>query len=427
MSKSAAASAFTYRCLQLLSQGICTLIAPLFLSEELLGYYFTMLSLASAQSLFELGFGQTLISFYTKYIALSPSSTTRPSNELSLLHVASRYVYLFIALSFFVIGGAGGYLLLGQGPIAPSLWQGQWLILLSCVSLNFFVNRKLIYVESTGRVSTAYTIRTIQILCGFIAFSLISLTIGGLWIACAFPISSILVGYVYLMRLRFTKHHLRTLHSPYREILKFYFANIFQFQLKVSGSFICGFLGLQLFLPLIFHLFGPYAAGRLGLSLSIMSGIVLLASSYASSNAHHFALLASKSLFDESIRLLYKSITISLCICLVILIPINILVALDLQVLSSWPISTPGQFVLLSTACASNSIIYCCAIYLRSFLTEPMLKPSLFGVLVMYALLFSIGKSNLYLAIFSYSLSSIAVLCIALYIILNRTIHLSTR
>lgn len=410
-----ARSAFLYRTAQLFSQGACIFLAPHFFDKVLTGYFFTMLSLASAQTLFELGIGQTLLVMFAAYSIDDSEPKSSFLHPMNLLHATTKYIYLVSSCSFFVVGGILGFFILNSGGLEASYWIYPWFLLCVAVAGNLYINRGLIYVESVGRVQEVYSLRVVQVVTGAFLFALLILTGGELWAVCAIPLSSLILGLFFLKR--FFK-----LFGPPNSganyslsmIFKFYVARLFPLQWKVSISFICGYLSLQFFLPLVFKFYGPVVAGQLGLALNVMTGVTLLSSSYSTGNIQVLSSLVASNNFRSLNSLVLKSIYFSVLVSTAVLLPFNVASSFVGGLSSLLPSHT--VLLILTTACLSNAVTYCCAIYLRSFHAEPLLIPSVISTFFLYVLLFTVGSKSLVLFVSSYALSSIFVLACALTI-----------
>jgi hypothetical protein len=408
-----ARSAFMYRTAQLFSQGACIFLAPHVFDNVITGYFFTMLSLASAQTLFELGIGQTLLVMLAGYSIDDSEPKSSFLHPINLLLATTKYIYLVSSFSFLVIGGALGFFVLNSGGLEASYWVYPWSLLCVAIAGNLYINRGLIYIESIGRVQEVYSLRVAQVVIGSFIFALLILAGGELWAACAIPLLSFILGLFFLMPFfKLTDPPHSEANYTLSMIFKFYMARLFPLQWKVSISFICGFLSLQFFLPLVFKFYGPVVAGQLGLALNVMTGVTLLSSSYSIGNIQVLSSLVASNNFRSLNSLFLTSIRFSVLVCFAVLLPFNI-ASSSIGGLSSL---LPSQTVLLilTIACLSNAVTYCCAIYLRSFLAEPLLIPSVLSTFFLYVLLFAVGSKSLVLFTSSYAISSIFVLACAL-------------
>ena len=384
-----------------------------------------MLSLASAQTLFELGIGQTLLVMLAGYSIDDSDSKSSFLHPINLLLTATKYIYMVSSVSFLVFGGALGCFILNSGGLEASYWVYPWFFLCVAIAGNLYINRGLIYIESAGRVQEVYSLRVAQVVIGSLFFVLLIFAGGELWAVCAIPLSSLILGLLFLIR--FSK-----LSDPPNSganyslsmIFKFYMARLFPLQWKVSISFVCGFLSLQFFLPLVFKYYGPVVAGQLGLSLNVMTGVTLLSSSYSTGNIQVLSSLVASNNFRSLNSLFLKSIRFSVLVSLAVLLPFNI-ASFFVEGLSSL-LPSHTVLLILTIACFFNAVTYCCAIYLRSFLAEPLLIPSVLSTFSLYVLLFAVGSKSLVLFVSSYALSSFFVLACALAIGYDQANSVST-
>ena len=407
----------SYRVSQILAQGLLVLTSPFFLSESALGYFYTMISLASAQALFELGLGQVILVFFSRLGSISNSNSAKGDSDISLLYRTATVLYSIIALCFFLIGGLLGYLLLdSSGILERQVWLPPWLLLCLITSLNIINNKNLLYVESTGREKSVFSIRSLQFLCGSILYLFCAICNLDLWSVFGVPLGCLLVSSIWLkskgIKLLFGfKNSYITLSS----VFTFWKKKVFPLQLKTSISFLSGFVGIQLFLPLVFKFYGPVAAGQVGFSLNIMTGITLLSTSFSTANVRRFASYAKNNENKMILRLFKQSLLFTIILSLFSLI-ITAILLLQIPHLASL-VPNIWIFFILALGCLSNSITYCYAIYLRSYLKEPLVLPSVIAALISLLLFLFVNSGSLLIFVASYAFGCTVAFVISSFVL----------
>lgn len=406
----------SYRSSQLLAQGLLVLTSPLFLSESVLGYFFTMMSLASSQVLFELGLGQILVVFFARLISESRTNSICDDYQISLLYKTATILYAIIATLFFIVGGILGFLLLDtSGILSRQVWLPPWILLCLMISLNIINNKNLLYIESTGREKSVFSIRSIQYLLGALIYIVFSISGFGLWSVCAVPLGCFLISILWLntekVKLLFL---FKEKHYNFRSVFKFWNNNLLPLQIKTSASFLSGFITLQLFLPLVFKFYGPDAAAYVGFSLNIMMGITLVSSSFSTANVRLFASYAKRHDIQSISRLFKQSLLFTLLMSFFSILICSIIIP-RIPYLSDL-VPNMWIFIVLGLGCISNSITYCYAIYLRSYLKEPLVNASLIAALTSLILFAIINSSNLSAFVTAYSFTSLLALIISTFI-----------
>jgi len=393
----------SYRVSQLFAQALLVLTSPFFLSENALGYFYTMISLASAQALFELGLGQVLLVFFSRLASIPKSNSSSIESEIFLLYKTASVLYSLIALCFFFVGTLLGYLLLdSSGSLDSQAWLFPWLSLCLITSLNIINNKNLLYIESTGREKSVFAIRSLQYIIGsllYICFASFKLE---LWSVCGVPLGCLFVSYVWLNSMSVRKlFDFKKSFVTLSSMFTFWRIKVFPLQLRTSISFLSGFISLQLFLPLVFKFYGPIAAGQVGFSLNIMTGITLLSTSFSTANARRFAAYAKNHETKSILRLFNQSLFFTTSLTALSLTTIAILIK-HIPHLSSL-VPNVWIFIILASGCFSNSITYCYAIYMRSYLKEPFVLPSAIAAFTSLLLFIAVNSFNLLVFVGSYA------------------------
>ena len=143
-------------------------------------------------------------------------------------------------------------------------------------------------------------------------------------------------------------------------------------QWRVALSWLSGYLMLQLFVPILFSVSGPIAAGQMGLSLSIASSILSISIAWVNTKAPLFGYLVALKKYDQLDAVFFRALRQStfvvisgtLCIFLINLFLIYTNNPLTNRSLPLLP------FLLLLLSSIINNVVFAESIYLRAFKDE---------------------------------------------------------
>ena len=259
------------------------------LSKDEMGYYYTFKSLMAVQVFFELGMN-TVITQYAAHemphLSWQGTQLTGPernqSRLASLLKFSAKW-YIFFAIVLFLTLSIGGYRFFAHygGRYVGIDWQKPWLILCVTTTLNLMLTPLFSYLQGLGKVKEVaryffykYIIYLVSVLISFaLGAKLYALSIGN--------ISYVSVSLFFLCFTPFRKILLNIWYTRIQERIS-YFKEIFPFQWKIAISWISGYFIFQLFKPVLYATDGATAAGQMGITLEVLTGIQALTYSWTS-------------------------------------------------------------------------------------------------------------------------------------------------
>jgi hypothetical protein len=290
------------------------------------------------------------------------------------------------ALILFGFLAVGGTFFLGiPGPGAGLEWRAPWLLLCAASALTFSITPVWALLQGCGRIKEVNRYRFID----GIGKSLVlwSGIVAGaeLWAPGLTALFSVFLAACFLLLL-----HRRFLASLFAGGFEsryslHWWREIFPVQWRIAVSWISGFFAFYLFTPAIFYFHGPEAAGRMGITWAVASGISGLASTWAQTRAPQFAQLVADRRFDELDRQAFQIGTIGVAVSLACgLVAIGALVVLQVYSPSTAARFLPlGPVVLFLGSDVLHQISVTLATYLRAFRREPFMILSLvFGALI---------------------------------------------
>ena len=389
-----------------------------YLSLEMQGYYYTFYSLIALQVFAELGLNYAVIQFAShEMVALEWNENGHLIGDEN----AKKRLHSLLKFSFNWFGTAGLALVFLLGPFgiyffsktaSPEiLFQTQlaWVLLLIFTALIFFVNAGLALIEGCNKVIDVAIIRFIQVLISTVTICYALATNMQLYSLAIGSAASFFVGCVLLFS-KFRK--LLVDLWRYDEPLKGmnWKEEIWPFQWRIGVSWISGYLVFQIFNPILFASRGPVEAGKMGMSLQIISAINGLFIVWLTTKAPIFGQLIAKkdrrSLDDLFNRSLMQSLAALIFSILLLLFCIYYL-SINSPIYLSRVIPL-NYWMILSVACISNHILFSEAVYLRAHKEEPLIWLSIWnGLTTLVLALVLIPTLGTLGAVLSFSISAI--------------------
>lgn len=342
------------------------------------GFYYTIMSLASVQIFFELGFNYVisqLVAHEAPYIDSNSDSAARVRSIVSL----SRKWYAVSSVLFFVIGGVVGVWVL-KISLNDYRILGTWSAVLLFTSVNLYVSPKLAIIEGLGHVNLIAELRLKQSFFGYL--SLVAFLFFGFGLPAMVCIS-FAAAFIGLLWCR-GNEYLHRFSSPADTSVANashvdWKKDVFPFQWRIAVSWISGYFIFQAMSPIVFYHQGAESAGKLGLSLSVFNAITTLSMSWIYAKAPAFGSLISQHKHYESQKI-FKVAAISSTICNMFLCCFFILSVYVIGFVYPQLIERILSFdclVLLVICSLANQVVFSSAVYMRAFKVEPMMLNSI--------------------------------------------------
>jgi hypothetical protein len=407
-----------------------------FLSPIEQGYYYTLLGLAALQTVFELGFSFVILQMAAHESALLifypdgriEGDPVAHARLASVLQLTVRW-YLRAALALAAVLLPFGILFFTRMANAADRvhWHGPWVTAVFATTVTFFFTPLCSFIEGCNHVRQVARLRMYQALI-VMAISWGAIASGHGIYACAM----VNLGWTAACLAFFAKRGplvLSLLHYPTGENGISWRREIWPFQWKIAASWLCSYFAMQAFTPVIFAFRGSEEAGKMGVSLSIVGYLPVVALCWMMPKAVPFGQLVKFGQLQELDSLFFKTFKQSLAL---ILILIGTCFTAVLGVQSVFPkialrLETPFIFALLLFAAASSFAVQSMAIYLRSFKREPYLIQSMaVAVLTVVGILLTASRwGSLAIAIIYFAVSGVAGLLWAITIFhAQRKLHL---
>lgn len=361
------------------SIGTILLIAR-FMSRIEQGYYYVLLSMISLRLIFELGATMAVIQMAAHecvHLTFSPDGSvsgdsTAIDRLASLFQKTLRWFSTTSLLMAVTLLPAGFYFLSIRSTHGEDIhWQWPWLFAVLTTALLLSLDSAIFFLEGCGQVRQVARARMGQAIAGaLLAWSLLALR-HGLFAPAGVSFSYDLVGTVFLFRRR---HLFGILLSRAKTCPAISWrAEVWPFQWRLGVSSLCGYFTLQVFAPIAFATRGPIEAGQIGMSVSIVGYLGVIALAWMSTKAPAFGNLVAGQDYSGLDRLFFGTLRRSLPLLAAMAAAcegtISVLNRL-LPHLASRMVS-PAALALLLVALLGSHVMQSEGLYLRAFKREP--------------------------------------------------------
>jgi hypothetical protein len=380
------AIAFTLlaRVMQILSSFGTVLLIVRFMSAVEQGYYYTLLSLVALQTIFELGF-----SFVILQLAAHESVHLKLHNGFiegdsvahrrlaSILQLTIRwYLRAAIVLAVILIPLGVAFFSRKAPTMVQVFWIGPWLSAVLASSVTFFLTPLYSFLEGCNQVCEVARLRMYQ------ALTVLAMSWGaiashrGLYACALVNLGVSVVGLFFLVKRRGFLMALMRYSAVENSVS--WRHEVWPFQWKIAVSWMCSYFTMQIFTPILFSCRGPLEAGRMGLSMSIVGYLPIVALSWITTKATPFGQLIKLGRTQEADALFSRTMKQS---SVLIVTLVGVCFAAVLFVGHIFPrisarMERPLVFALLLVTAISSFWVQSMGIYLRSFKQEPYLVQS---------------------------------------------------
>lgn len=355
-------------------------------SEDQQGWYYSFLSVAALYTLFDLGLSIVLVQLAAhSFTGAKWLDGGRLAGEAFAFRALMRWGgahYLVLAAIFSALLIPGGWWFFGHeaSRIATGIeWQGAWLTLVLATAFSMLGIPFLAGIEGSGRVAQAYSIRLWQGVAGSVACWLVLLAGGGLWATAMVPALGTVVLWCHLLRKwPFLLSAVRTTSAGSFQ----FFQEIWPLQWRVGITWLSGYVLTQIYTPILLHYQGGVAAGQMGLSLTVVNMLGLVAQSWVARHVPAMGMAAARKDWSSLDQLFAKDFKAS---CLVYGAGVAAIAGgrlllesypLAERVLPFWPL------VGLCLVGFVNHVVGLLAAQLRSFRREPLVWVALAGAML---------------------------------------------
>jgi hypothetical protein len=373
---------------QIIAGGVMVLLIPLWLSEVEQGYYYTFASVLALQVFFELGMNQVIVQLVSHEFAhvslaedgLLKGDTQRISRLSALVRLLGRWYGVAATLFFITISIGGVLFFTAKGNLPLGTWIGAWILLTLGTAFNLYLSATLTILEGCGQLAGVARMRTVQSIIGYTLMCLALYSGAGLFAMPLLPLISAVVTAYWLYSNGSTLKKLRIYGTTATDKIAISWRkDIFPFQWRIAVSWVSGYFIFQLFTPLAFARLGAVEAGRLGITLTVFSSLVIVGMSWVNAKLPTFAAhvsLGERTLLNTLFKSVVKrSLAFTLIGSLCIIATVKMLSIYDANILHRFaPIPV---IVSLAIVALTQCLIFSAAAYMRAHKEEPMLLNSI--------------------------------------------------
>lgn len=360
---------------------IVAVVAAHSLSSIEQGYFFTFISIAAAQMLFELGITSLVLHYLSHARAgiLQATGLVEKRKALDLAEstqaYSTRYFGRAAALFTVFVGTGGGLFFALSSSVHGVHWQIPWVLMIAGTALSLFNLSYYLYLEAFDRLGVSYRVRIASTAILIFAFSAAAYTLGGL---LSYPLALLASnGYAFIVLRRSCAEVNRDFglcgkYIPQR-------VDIGREQRKMAISATAGYITANSFTPYTFHFFGAEFAGQVGLTMSIFAAIATIAMARTTAEAPTYGpLIASGKL--PILKRRYIN-TLLFCVGLAIAMVFGAIavrqVGLELAPTYSNRVLSLAGFIVVGLLIVANVSLSVTSTVLRAFKTEQLMWPSL--------------------------------------------------
>lgn len=288
-----------FRCVQVATGFLTIPLILLFLTPAEQGYYYTFLGIAALQSFLELGFAIVITIFAAHewhHLSLSrENGVTGPPEALSRLSSLGKIVLRYFSTAagiFLILSLVVGYLTLDGEPSASLLRTWAPLsVYLALTAIIFWLTPVLNIIEGCNQVAAIARFRSIQVLLSYAAMWAALAAGAKLWALPVLAACQVVAIGTYLGL--FQKPFVRLFKMPAGGSRIDWKQDLFPMQWRIAVQGLFSYFSFPFYTTFAFWTLGAIAAGRIGLTLQLVSGIQMLGLVAISARGAEFGLLAA--------------------------------------------------------------------------------------------------------------------------------------
>ena len=356
-------------------------LVPLSLDKAGQGYWFSFISLSALMIVADSGFSIIILQFAAHEFAFLRFNERRliEGDERHLKRLGSFLLFCFkwsagvSCAALPLIAGAGWYIMSRRPDEA--VWQLPWLLYVTGSVITFMNNSLLYFFEGCDSVPRTQKIRA-QINLAMIAALCAGLLAGlKLYALALSAIVSALVGAALLFKVFYpAARGLLAAAAGHSHAWRKEFLPLLG---RYSLSWASGYFIFQMYTPIMFHYRGPVEAGKIGISITLWTGVLTLSNIWLSVVTPKMNIHISKKEWLGLDKLFFRNLAFSAATFLA-----GAVCVFSLLALARGRFAPAGRFVsplsmfFLAGGWWLQVIVNGLAVYLRAHKEEPLVVPS---------------------------------------------------
>lgn len=369
---------------RLISGPVSLILIPLFITPEVQGFWYTFGSISALSIFADLGFTTIILQFsahefaflhFDEAMDLSGSEYYR-KRLASLFRFVLKWTTSLVLIAFSTIFFIGYILFIQKAVI--TVWLAPWIIYSIASAIGFYASVVSAFVQGCDQVSSIQKLSLQSAIVGtFSLFISLILHFGLYSIAISLLLANL---YNLLAILRKYRKFISTLWKtePDKTDWKH---DILKLLWKYALSWSSGYFIFKIYTPFMFQFHGPIEAGKVGITISLVTAIFSISNTWFSANTPKLNMLVAKREWKKLDREFLKNLILSLG---TYLLGVIILFVAVLAFSGKWQFfdKLKSRFLgivplsMLLIGWLLQIIVNGLAIYLRAHKEEPYVIPS---------------------------------------------------
>ncbi|KSV57504.1 lipopolysaccharide biosynthesis protein [Acetivibrio ethanolgignens] len=402
---------------------IIVLFVPVFLTEEVQGYWYTFGSIAALTSFADLGFTSIMTQYtaheYT-YLTLDEKKRCFVGDNNKLERIASlfkfivKWIIVVLCIAFLIIATVGCIIFTGKNDNV--YWLTPWILYVFGTVINFSMEVGLSFFEGCSQFHITQKIRIVASTTHCL-LTIVLLVLDMNLFALAIPlyVKAAIVAIGLLNKYGFAIKQMVAIKNNTRIN---WIGDIIPLLIRYAVSWMSGYFAQQIYNPIAFSRFSASEAGLVGYCISIVSAIYSVANVWNLLAVPQYNMAVEKKDWRKMDYLMKKNLLLSI---ITYIIGIAALFGTSIIPFSNrliWShILSPKAVVMLAINYLCSIIIYVEATYLRAHKKEPFMIISVCSGLIssILTLFFTniLGIEYMFLGLM---LTNIIILPVSVYI-----------
>ena len=377
---------------------LTVLLITTYLTVEEQGYYFTFNSIVALQTVFDLGLAsviQQFVSHERAFLEWQPDGTIG-GNDLQKHRLASllRFGLKWYAFTAGLLSAAlliAGTMLFALRPSGVTGWERPWIAIALMAGPTLLLAPAFAILEGCGAVAEVARVRMGQIVAGHLAGWGTLLAGGRLWSPAAADAAALIVGLLWIGH-QWRHFFADLIRSTGSEVS--WRDEVWPFQWRTALSWTSNYFLMQVFTPILFLYAGAAEAGRMGMTLAIVTTLSGFSIVWLATKRPRLAMHVARREFVAFDRLFFpaavRSIFVMLAGCIAFIAGAAILGILH----HPWRdrLLAPAPLVMLTASILMTQIFWSESAYLRAHKQEVLLRVRLTSAALIVASALALGR-----------------------------------
>jgi hypothetical protein len=388
------------RAWQAIAGAVTLVLIAYFFSPEVQGFYYTFSSVLALQGVVELGLYVVIVSRtsheWSKLQIDDSGKVVGDASALSRLGSLTRFIakwYTVVSVLFILGVGVAGYAFFALSHSTNVAWEAPWWTAVALAAVQLWLMPFLSLLEGCNQVVALNRFRFAQAVAEAIAMWLLFVAGAELWVVAG-SLAIKLLATLYFLARGYGRFFASVMAVRIQERIHWR-EEVWPMQWRLAAQWAVNYVAYSLFTPVMFHYHGAETAGRMGMTLQVISVVTTMAHAWVQTKVPYFGMLIARreyakldSTWWQASKLSYGfTITGSLVLWMAVLILDKLDVEFSSRILGPLPTA------LLLMAYGLSHITYFQALYLRAHAREPFLLQGVLGGFLMGGLVFGFGST----------------------------------